>query len=204
MNMKIVIIVLVALLAVGVGGYYLTKDDNDSNNAVLNTGSTSINALLGQNNNSTCTYSHTDESGNTSSGTVYLSGGRMRGNFTFQAAGQQTQYSNVLRDNEYQFVWQDGSDTGFKSKIETLTSAGSDDSNTTQQAVDQDKEYDFDCSDWRVDESMFNAPANVEFTDYSAQIQQSQEAQQNVNDIKSEACAQISDATARMACENAL
>ncbi len=206
MGIKTIIIGVVALAVVGSGVFVVVNSKNKNEvpaaqSSNLDTKNlTSINGLLAQNKNLRCTYSHTDENGNKSSGTAYIAGNRMSGNFKYQVAGTAEQNSNVLRDSEYQYVWADGSNTGFKTKISELTADTQDSSTSEQQGVDQDADYDFDCSDWSVDESLFSQPAGVEFTDYSAQLQQSQELQQNI----SEACAQIADPAARTACENAL
>ncbi|HEX5798221.1 MAG TPA: hypothetical protein VFX79_02595 [Candidatus Saccharimonadales bacterium] len=210
MGIKAIIIAVVALAVVGGGAYYVTsKEDNKQQSAGSESSAqgepNSIKGLLAQNKNVTCTFNSTDDSGNQTSGTVYIASERMRGDFTFKASGEAEQQSNVLRDSEYQYFWQEGADTGFKSKItEAEDVEGQDSENTQEQSVDQDAEYDFDCSDWSVDESMFDAPDGVEFIDYSAQIEQSKQLQQNATDQQKKACASITNESARQACENAV
>lgn len=211
MGIKIIVIAIAALVAVGGGAYYVVNKNNEDQKSSSSevsgqdsSGANTINGLLGQNKNVTCTFSSTDSSGNQTSGTVYVAGERMRGDFTYQASGEAEQKSNVLRDSEYQYFWQEGSSTGFKSKIaEPEASEGKDNENTQGQTVDQDAEYDFKCSDWSVDESKFNPPGEIEFTDYSAQVEQSKQLQQNASEQQQKACAQISNQAAREACENA-
>lgn len=206
MNIKMIIIGLVVLVAVGGGAFVVTSNKNDDKASTAESSGQStktpksINELLSQNKNIKCTFNTTDENGNKSSGTSYIAGQRMRGSFSIQTTGQAEQKTNVLRDDSSQYVWNEGSKTGFKTSNSSVAASSESQDTQSQQSVDQDKEYDFDCSDWSVDESMFKAPNDVEFTDFSAQVQQSQEAQQNI----SGACAQITDATARAACENAL
>lgn len=206
MGIKTIIIVIAALAVIGGGAYYVTNNKNDdqkqsesSQSAEQNNGEqNSINSLLAQKKNVTCTFSSTDGSGNQTSGTVYIAGERMRGNFNYQASGEAEQKSNVLRDNEYQYFWQEGVETGFKMGISEMES--SDDSkkdNNQSQAVDQNIKYDFDCSDWSVDESMFNVPDNVKFTDYSNQIEQTKQLQKD-------ACKGITNKATRDACEKAI
>jgi len=92
MGIKAIIIAVVALAVVGGGAYYvMNKEDNKQQSS--SSGSSeqsqnelnSINGLLAQNKNVTCTFNSTDGSGNQTSGTVYIAGERMRGNFHFKA-----------------------------------------------------------------------------------------------------------------------
>ena len=207
MTIKTIIIAIVAVAVVGGGVYYATNKNDDqqqsessqsseSNNEELN----SINGLLAQNKNVTCTFSSADDSGSQTSGTVYVAGDRMRGNFSYQASGKAEQQSNILRNSEYQYFWQEGSDTGFKTKVDDSKESG-DDSNKTDsqsQSVDQDAKYEFDCSEWAVDESKFSVPGSVKFTDYSAQIEQTK------NKLSDDACDSITNEAAHKACENAV
>lgn len=212
MGIKAIIIAVVALAVVGGGAYYvMSNNDKQQSTGSQSTSEqgenelNSIKGLLAQNKNVTCTFSSTDDSGNQTAGTVYVAGERMRGNFTFKVSDEAEQKSNVLRDSEYQYFWQEGADTGFKSKItEFEAEEGQEDANTQDQTVDQDAEYDFECSDWSVDESMFDTPDGVEFTDYSAQIEQSKQLQQNSTDQQKKACASLTNESARQACENAV
>lgn len=212
MSIKAIIIAIVAIAVVGGGAYYVTSNNKDGQKSESsqtsgqgNSKLDSINGLLAQGKNITCTFNSTDDAGNQTSGTAYIAGERMRGNFSYKASGEAEQKSNVLRDSEYQYFWQEGADTGFKSKItDPEATENQETENNQNKTVDQDAEYDFDCSDWSVDESMFNAPGDVKFTDYSAQIEQSKELQKKASDQQKNACASISSESARKACENAI
>lgn len=205
MGIKAIIIAVVALAVVGGGVYYVTNKNDEQQNTETqaseqeNGGPATIKDLLAQNKNTTCTFSSTDESGNQTSGTVYVAGERMKGDISYQASGEAEQKSSILRDSEYQYYWQEGSNAGFKTKISEVESAaveGQENENNQNQPVDQNTEYEFDCSDWNVDESVLSVPENVEFTDFSSQVEQSRQ-------LRDEACASIENATARKACEQA-
>ncbi len=154
---------------------------------------------MAQNKNVTCTFSSTDDSGNKTSGTVYVAGDRMRGDFSYQVSGSAEQKSNILRNSEYQYFWQEGSDTGFKTKVDDSKESADDSkkADSQNQSVDQNTKYGFDCSDWAVDESKFSIPGNVKFTDYSAQVEQTK------NKLSDDACDGITNEAAHKACENA-
>jgi hypothetical protein len=206
MNVKSIIIAVV-LLAGGGGAYYAAAKDNSGSDSAEQasssqslSGSKSINELLAGGQNLQCSYSYMDDEGNKSSGTTYISGSQMRGSFTIDT-GQGTQNSNVLRDSQYQYIWQDGSNTGFKTAISALGSAKTEDSNQASQTVDQNRKYDFDCTKWRVDKSVFKAPGNVKFTGYSKQLQQS--GQPDSDKDKQEAACENLTGEARDACQRA-
>lgn len=199
-NKKLLIIGGIVIAILVVGGVFLatrSKDDKSQQSAQTNTEasgagteSTSLNSLLSSGQNKKCTYSYKDESGNTSNGTVYITSGKMRGYFTATTANGEVK-SNILILDSGQYGWQEGSATGYKFNINTDNAQQQ---NQSQQSVDQNKNYDFSCTSWSVDDSQFAMPAGVTFTDLSAQAQQVQQG-------ASQICAGLTDATARAACE---
>lgn len=208
MGIKTIIIAAVILLGAGGGYYLINKDDgSDSDNQSQTSqslgGNKSINDLLAGDQNIQCTYGYTDDQGYASNGNVFIAGEKMRGSFSIQTT-KGTQNSNVLRDDTYQYVWQDSSNEGFKTKITSLESEDNKKNQTDkQQPVDQDKKYKFDCSEWNPDDTIFKAPGNIKFTDYTKQIEQSQQLQNEVRDTQEQACKKLSG-EARDACEDAL
>lgn len=195
-------LVAIVVVAGGVSAYVLfaNSDESDDSAVTKSTSSeqASLNALFARGKNLKCTYDYTDEDGNQSSGTAYFSGeNKMYGEFT-NVSGDQTYKANVIRSGDTQYVWERGTSEGYKSNV-----SNSDKESQTQKSdeYDPDKDYEFTCSSWRVDTSKFTPPSSVTFQDISAKVQESQEALQNIG---AEACAKISDATARVACEAAL
>lgn len=207
MGIKVVVISLIAAVVLGGGAYYVINKNKDekSNNQTnsQNSERTSLNSLLGQNKNVKCEFSQTDEQGSKSSGTVYVAGERMRGNFTVQVNGQAEQKSNILQDKEYNYIWAENAANGIKTKVVDVEAAADQQaSNGQTQSVDQDTEYDYKCVDWSVDEAQFQVPGGIQFTDFSAQLEQAGQAQQDAAGAAQAACAQISDASIRAACES--
>lgn len=209
MNTKAIIIGIAVLAVVGGGAIYAVNKNKDSDQSDKQSISenTSINGLLAQDKNLKCTYSYSDDEGNKSSGTTYIADQRMRGNFSVQTPGQDAKYSNTLRDGKYQYVWDESSNKGFKTMVDKAqyddSDGSKDDSSISQhQAVDQDREYDFDCDKWNVDESVFEVPANVKFTDLTAKVQQTKQMSQDAKDKLEAACKNLSG-QARDACEKA-
>jgi hypothetical protein len=48
------------------------------------------------------------------------------------------------------------------------------DQQSEMRSVDVNENFDFNCSKWKVDESMFEPPENINFVDYSKQMEQIQ------------------------------
>lgn len=210
MSVKNILIIVGALVVLGGGYFFFLADDDggDSASSDNQAGTSqaeqaSLNELLGRNQNLMCTYSDTDEQGNTSSGTTYIAGGRMSGEFNLSANGQGTIKSYVINDGQAQYTWQDGSDQGYKFDLSALEDPTDDSATDDSQSVDQNQDYDFNCQEWSVDEARFTPPSNVNFIDYSAQLQQTQESI-NASSAAQELCEQIADPDARSACQAAL
>jgi hypothetical protein len=87
---------------------------------------------------------------------------------------------------------------GYKTNV---TESTEESQTETSETIDPDQNYKFKCVSWTVDNSMFEVPSDVTFTDLGAQIQ---EAQEQVQEAVESACAQIADPTARAACEASL
>lgn len=128
--------------------------------------------LMALGENYTCAYDLTDESGNISSGVVYVSdsGDKMNGEFTYIAVGGKETQSNIIRDGQTNYIWSSNWEQGFKTEVTptdtTLFDTGSETSVET--GFDENEAIDFTCERWTVDESMFTPPAEIEFLDISA------------------------------------
>ena len=153
--------------------------------------------LLKLGKNYQCTYDYTDESQNHLYGKVYIaeSGDKMYGDFVMVSLeGTQVQ-SNVIRDGDYMYIWSSDSEQGLKTKVSLddesllgdIDTTTSDDSTTTPPT---DLAMDFDCDNWIVNSSMFVPPSNIEFVDFSAQLQQMMEDSDSES-LKCAACDQL-------------
>lgn len=117
----------------------------------------SISDLMGKGENVKCTYEVTTTETGTSLTTMYLAGKKVR----MDANGSQ-----MLSDGSYTYIWSDKELTGIKMPIDST----SDSANNWQgqaQYADPEQKMDYKCEGWKVDESKFTVPANVQFTDFS-------------------------------------
>ncbi len=171
MNNKAVIGIIAAVVVLG-AIFFATRGNNssdvasDSSSADSASGAsmenTTIKSLIAGEGSRKCTFK-TTEAGVESSGTVYAGGGKMRGDFTSTIEGKETM-SHMIYDGTTSYIWMDGQATGFKMALDAEQTASAE----QNQSVDVNKNYEFDCDSWSVDNSKFEVPGNVEFSDFSA------------------------------------
>lgn len=101
-------------------------------------------------------------------GTVYINGENISGNYNTVAEGRKIDTSFILRDG-YSYTWSSmAPNMGFKVKVDT-TNAGADGDASTQGTYSWNAKQigDYNCEPWTVDESKFELPKGVTFTDFS-------------------------------------
>lgn len=174
MNKKLIAIV-VGILLLGVAGIAYAKmkaggTGLPGSTASITGGAKSLKDLLTSGVAQKCTYSTTEGTG-TSEGTTYISGGKMRGDFSTTVSGKVTK-SHMITDGKSSYIWTDGEKTGFKSTIaDTTTGNAPDTTNTTANVSGQgsglNQKADYKCLAWVTDGSFFTAPSDIKFTDLS-------------------------------------
>jgi hypothetical protein len=109
-------------------------------------------------------------------GTVYISGGKMRGDFKSQVNGK-TEITHMINDGKTQFVWTEGSsEMAFKISLEALQQNSQDTTQAQNQTFDLETKRDYNCTSWTEDSSSFSVPTNIKFTDYSEMMKSVQTA----------------------------
>lgn len=93
-------------------------------------------------------------------GTVYIGGGKMRGDFTTNTTGMQIA-SHMMSMDGYVYTWSDMMPQGMKMMI---TTDGS--SSGTQGAVDASASVDYHCAPWAIEADRFTLPSNITFTTF--------------------------------------
>lgn len=96
-----------------------------------------------------------------SNGTTYVSGGKMRADFTSnipQVGSVETHM--IMRDNTA-YTWSSMMNRGFKFPIQNgqVSASGAD----AQAAAAFNQNYNYDCDVWARDESKFALPSNITF-----------------------------------------
>ena len=86
------------------------------------------------------------------SGTMYVSGGKMRANFV---------YASMISDGNYLYAWTNGESTGLK-LLAAISVSGS--AIAAKGGFDPANELSFACNPWAEDASVFTPPTSVTFS----------------------------------------
>lgn len=158
---KSITIGIVILLLIGVGAFLFLKNKSPQNSSGQVTERSAspktLKEIFGLGLAQKCTYG---------TGVVYVSDGKMRGDFTAPPESP-SGGSHMIVVGNTSYIWMDGSKTGFKNTFNldatpppsTSTEEGS------QEPVDLSQPEDYVCENWVVDSSLFDLPAGVSFTD---------------------------------------
>lgn len=149
-----------------------------------------------------CTY-WTDQEGTTMAGVSYISGQKVRGDFDITTydvnteEGSNTIKSHMVTDGEWVYTWSTATPQGFKMKVDQPENTSTD---TTKEAPTKalNESFDYKCTPWLVDNSLFEIPSDIEFTDFSTMME----------DLKDNnaclACDYIPDAEGKATCKQQL
>ena len=116
---------------------------------------TSLSALLSGGESQTCTFERSDPAGS-EKGTVYVTHGRMRGDFELSEGGTM----HMIRDGITSYSW--GGSTGDKQGIVVDVSANPA-VHGLEEGPDLEEDIEMECSPWQEDESFFEPPQDVAF-----------------------------------------
>ena len=155
--------------------------------------------LIGSGKNLECSWEFENpENGGKTSGLVYIAGNRSRSEVRVRVEGEGAELANMdlisVSDGEMGYMWNEGQTTGSKYNIAEMEKLGEEmqegQENMAQNQVQNDWEniYNYECKNWRVDESKFSVPTNVEFTDMMAQMQQMQEQTEDMKESMKGVC----------------
>lgn len=182
-----IIVVVVILILLGAGVFYLlgrhaTPPKSQQSAAAtqnqtqqMTTQKKSLFDFFSMAGSQKCTFS---DSTNNSSGTVYVSSGKMRGDFQSTDNGK-TNASHMINDGTYVYIWTDGQTSGYKLSLAAVKQeqaqvspmANNPSSQNPHQAVNMKQQSNYSCGPWSADATMFSVPTNITFTDYSSFMQ---------------------------------
>lgn len=167
MNKKILIVVAVLLL-IGVGYLLYMKVKSPAGQLSTLTGTSqgqkpgSLKDLLTLGTAQTCTFNNQG-----SAGKVYVSGGKVRGDFDTTTESTTTK-SHMIIDGNTSYIWMDGQTTGFKMSFNPdQTPSATASTQTSTGSFDPRADMNYECSAWVVDSSMFALPSGVTFQEFN-------------------------------------
>nr|MBI5455654.1 hypothetical protein [Candidatus Levybacteria bacterium] len=205
MNTKIIGIIAAIVLLLGAGGaYFLNQNKTATNTNVSPTPTKAKNKtsslldLLNLGKNQKCTFK-TATSSTTTEGTLYITTGKMRGDFKTTVNGK-AEEMNMIRDGEMNYIWGSSLKTGIKMKVPL------DELSKNQQTsgfINPNNKMDYNCLPWTIDSSLFTPPPDIKFTDMTSLVVPKITGTQTKTDTTNP-CSQITDAAAKSACESAL
>lgn len=155
---KTVIGIIIAVLLVGVGGWYFYSSRNSAANKPQLM--QSMKELIASGVSQKCDFS---EPQSNTSGTIYIAGGKVRGDFT-STSPSGVVGGHMISDGTSVHTWMEGMTQGFTSSFDMSGAPGGGD---TQQGLDPSKKTDYKCEKWSADESKFQLPSGITFVDMS-------------------------------------
>lgn len=131
----------------------------------------------------TCTFTNTD--GDSATGTVYVSGGKVRSDFSTSASEEAGQAMHMIVKDQTSYLWGDAlQGKGIKMAFASMESSADTAKSSSQKStsLNTNQAVKYSCKPWVVDASVFELPAGVEFSDFGAAMQQQiQSAQQGAS-----------------------
>jgi hypothetical protein len=181
-----IIVIVIILILLGGGAFYLFSKSHKASTQSEQTATSqtpqtatqkkSLFDFFSMAGSQKCTFSDKTNGG---SGTVYVSGGKMRGDFQSANNGS-ANTAHMINDGKYVYYWTDGEKTGYKMSFDFVKQQASQvtmgpENNTSQQqtpsqAVNMKQQSDYSCGPWSEDSSLFSVPTDITFTDYSSMM----------------------------------
>lgn len=184
MNKKILILVAIFALLLIAGGafWFMTKKAPVNQTATTNSESSSemtkvvpttapaksLRSLLTAGIAQKCTFTSGTE-GDSNSGTMYISNGKIRGEYSTKVEGE-TQNLSMIVDGNTTYLWGGETETGYKMTIDPSTTVKPGEKPRELSFVDPDQDLNYNCTPWIVDATQFTLPANIKFSDFSNMI----------------------------------
>lgn len=171
MNMKIGIAVGVALIAIIGGGVLIASKKKEAAPAGFplqpkteTTSATQSLSDLLSGSAQECKFT-TDSA----TGTVHVSNQKMRADIV--ATSSVTTTTHMITDGKTSYFWVEGTGTGYKMQFDASAQTQkpvNDPKEPASQGVDVNQKYNYTCTTWSPDNTLFELPSNITFTDMSA------------------------------------
>lgn len=168
-NTHKIIIAVVVILLILLGVYLYSKNAEAPMEVTpegVQSGPTSLRALVDSTESQKCTFTNTYDGGS-SEGTVYVSRGMVRGDFSSTVADSQTKVvSHMITDGVQMRIWQEGEKTGIIMEIPS-SDANADPQGQQSPLSYNDPNVNYQCERWPAEQSYFIPPVDVSFQSLS-------------------------------------
>ncbi|MCX6704265.1 MAG: hypothetical protein NTZ07_02355 [Candidatus Woesebacteria bacterium] len=167
MKKKIILIAGVLILLL-IGGFFMMKKGPKTVVAPEATqeqaaSPSSLKDLISKGIAQSCTFSNEG-----STGTVYVSGGKVRGDFDTTVDGKVTK-SHMIVDANTSYIWSDGQASGIKMTFDASATPSAEGA-TSPGGFDASANMNYKCGVWVTDSSMFTLPTGVKFMTFAATV----------------------------------
>ena len=184
MSTNAIIGIVVAVVVVGGGIWYFTSsssgssaptnsaadttgNENAGTNNGASTGSGTFASMMGMSGSYKCTVTSKDPS-TFSGGTVYISNGNMRSDFTSTSEGKNIDV-HMIKNGSDIYTWTSAYPQGMKMSASMMTNPQP--GAASGQSFNANTSVDYSCVASSADASMFVAPSSIKFMDVSAMMQ---------------------------------
>lgn len=215
---KQLLIAAAVLLLLG-GGLYMYKAQNSSNQESMMSGGSknasnesiqgTLKDLAAKGVPMQCAFSNTAETGE-SSGTVYISGDNMRGDFSVKQPDGTMITSHMIRVDNSTYTWSSNQKQGMKMTIskEDVDAMKKDAEDMMKDEPEQfnvdDQSMNYNCKPWLPNKEFLTPPSDITFTDLSEQLKKVQESVGGSMKAACSACDNAPAGDAREQCKKAL
>jgi len=129
--------------------------------------------LLKLNRDIKCTFKSESEDG-TTLGVTYVTGGKTKTEVEIKNDDMNIKSYSIL-DGDWIYTWTSESNQGTKTNLKEMEGVIDEDTddNTAESSdyYNQYHEFDYKCTSWSPDESLFDLPENIEFVDLSEMVE---------------------------------
>lgn len=207
------ILIAAAVIILLAGGWYFYSNktgsgmplqDNQQGSSVGDKISGKLSDLISAGKSMECTFSG-ETDGYKTTGTMFVSGDNIRGDFQSQSGGKMMD-SHMIQSGETVYTWTTDPKQGMKIKVSKEDQVKyADDAGkiTNSQSFDMDQSYDYNCKGWSGDQSKFQPPSDIEFQDLSAIMEKTTGLPEKQNNPACSACDSLDD-DAKASCRTAL
>ncbi len=175
---KTILAAVAVIVILGIGAFaYKSMKQPGSTGSSSQTGMTkqttaqtaegTLKSLLAMGQSVQCTFSTTNE-GAKSDGTVYVSNGKMRGDFK-TVSDKMNVNNHMIVDGQYSYVWSDQSKQGMKMELkkeETSSPTGAP-ANGQQNGPNLNEKVNYTCKPWSANAEMFALPSGITFMTFA-------------------------------------
>ncbi len=149
-----------------------------------------------------CTFTTSDKAGDTE-GKIYVSGQRLRGDFTLTNTEVGDMDSFIIKDGDTYYTW-NSMTPGQGTKFTITPDMEEAEQNEAMQVLPQETDVEYSCLPWVVKSSLFEPPQEISFTDATKQLEEVQEKTQQQLDVLCENCNQLPPGEAQDQCKATL